>query len=99
MVNITIIIGVKRSMIEKVINLIFKIKPLRQHIFAEVDLYNSVSRTLKDPYWGSTATAVWSEDDGWRGWTKTSTGYYFVDYPEMSLSSIMEELQDKEDIV
>jgi len=86
-------------MIDKIVKLIFTWGRLRSAIFAEVDMYNSVKRTLEDPYWGSTAMAVWSDDDGWRGWTKTSSGYYFVDYPETSISSIMQELQDKEDIV
>jgi len=86
-------------MIDKIVSLIFRWGRLRSALFAEVDMYNSVKRTLDDPYWGSTATCVWSEDDGWRGWTKTDTGYYFVDYPETSLGSIMDELQDKENLV
>lgn len=87
------------QVIDNLVNLIFSSKKLRRAIFAEVDLYNSVSRTINDPYWGSTATVMWSEDDGWRGWTKTDDGYYFVDYPEPSLSSLMYELEDKENII
>ena len=86
-------------MIDLLVSLIFKFKSIRTAIFQEVDLYNSVARTIDDPYWGSTAICMWSDDDGWRGWAKTATGYYFVDYPEPSLGSIMHELQDKEDIV
>lgn len=82
-------------MIERLVNLLFKWNSLRRAIFAEVDMYNSVSRTIKDPYWGSTAMSMWDDVDGWRGWTKTDTGYYFVDYPEPSFGSIMDELQDK----
>lgn len=86
-------------MIERLVNLLFKWNNLRSVIFAEVDMYNSVSRTIRDPYWGSIAMTVWDDVDGWRGWTKTFTGYYFVDYPEPSFGSIMDELQNKEDIV
>jgi hypothetical protein len=80
-------------MIDKIIRLIFSFKKLRLAIFDEVDLYNSITRTLEDPYYGSTALAVWCEDDGWRGWTKTDEGYLFIDYPETSLYNIFSELE------
>lgn len=81
-------------MIDKIIKLIFSFKKLRLAIFDEVDLYNSITRTLADPYHGSTALAVWCEEDGWRGWTKTDNGYLFIDYPKPSLSNIFSELDE-----
>lgn len=85
---------------DRLVNLIFKWKRLRLAIFAEVDWYNSISRTLADLEAMKTASAMWCEEDGWRGWDiKDDGSYYFHDVPEKSISDMMDILyfQDKSD--
>lgn len=84
-------------MINFTINQLFKWKKLRLAIFAEVDWYNSISRTLADPESMRTASAMWCEPDGWRGWnTKDNGTYYFHDLPEKSLYDIMDIMYSDE---
>lgn len=80
-------------MTNKIVDLIFKWEKLRLAIFAEVDWYNSISRTLADPEAMKAASAIWCEDDGWRGWQiKDDGNYYFHDLPEKSLGDMMDIL-------
>lgn len=75
----------------KLIDLIFSWEKLRIAIFAEVDFYNSISRTLSDPEAMKTASAMWCEPDGWRGWCIKDNGvYYFHDLPEKGIADIMD---------
>ena len=84
-------------MVDKIINFIFRWEKLRFAIFDEVNLYNSFTRILNDPESMETATALWDEGDGWRGWTiKDDGNYYFHDLPEKSLSDILEMISDRE---
>ena len=84
-------------MIDKLVNLIFKWDALRHAIFNEVDMYNSITRIMTDPEAMKTATAMWDEGDGWRGWTIKEDGrYYFHDLPEKSISDIMDILMERE---
>ena len=84
-------------MVDKIVNFIFKWEKLRLAIFDEVNLYNSFTRILNDPESMETATALWDEGDGWRGWTiKDDGNYYFHDLPEQSLSDILEMISDRE---
>lgn len=84
-------------MIDKIVNLIFKWDRLRTAIFLEVDWYNSITRTINDPEAMRTASAMWCETDGWRGWTiKDSGNYYFHDLPEKSLFDMMDILYEKD---
>jgi hypothetical protein len=76
-------------MIDFIVNSIFKWNRLRTAIFAEVDLYNSIGITLKDPEASATASLMWFEQDGWRGWTIRDNGsYYFNDIPESNLTEL-----------
>lgn len=78
-------------MIDKIVNLIFRWEKLRLAIFAEVDWYNSISRTLADPEAMKTASAMWCEADGWRGWhIKDDGAYYFHDLPEKGIGDIID---------
>jgi hypothetical protein len=78
-------------MLDKVVNMIFSLDSLRTAVFAEVDLYNSVTRIMSDPESSKIACAVWCDEDGWRGWNIKEDGtYYFHDIPEHSLGDIME---------
>lgn len=84
-------------MIDKLVNLIFKWKSLRLAIFDEVNMYNSITRILADPEEMKTATAMWEENDGWRGWTIKEDGrYYFHDLPEKGIGDIMDILMERE---
>lgn len=78
-------------MIDKLVNVIFKWDTLRSAIFSEVNLYNSISRTLNDPEEMKTSSAMWCEDDGWRGWyIKEDGNYCFHDIPEKGIEDIFE---------
>ena len=84
-------------MVDKIVNFIFRWEKLRFAIFDEVNLYNSFTRILNDPESMETATALWDEGDGWRGWTiKDDGNYYFHDLPEKSLSDILDMISDRE---
>jgi hypothetical protein len=78
-------------MIDKVVNMIFSLDSLRTAVFAEVDLYNSVTRIMADDESSKIACAVWCDEDGWRGWNIKEDGtYYFHDIPEHTLGDIMD---------
>lgn len=80
-------------MIDWLIRQMFKFDHLRAAIFSEVDWQNSITRILEDPNDMQVATAMWCEQDGWRGWTVEDGRYYFNDIPEKSLSDLMEILR------
>lgn len=80
-------------MIDKVVNMIFSLDSLRTALFAEVDLYNSITRIMADDESSKIACAVWCDEDGWRGWKIKEDGtYYFHDIPEHTLGDIMNEV-------
>ena len=82
----------------KIVNLLFKWENLRKFIFAQVDYYNSISRILADPEEMKTASVIWCESDGWRGWHIKDDGkYYFHDLPEKSLSDVFDIIYYKEE--
>ena len=84
-------------MIDWIIRQLFKWQPLRLAIFDEVNMYNSITRIMADPEEMKTATALWDEGDGWRGWTIRDNGnYYFHDIPEKGMSDIMDILLERE---
>lgn len=84
-------------MIHWLVRQIFKWNTLRNEIFAEVDLYNSLTLIMNDPEAMKTATAMWYDTDGWRGWTiKNNGNYYFHDIPEKSLSDLMYTITERE---
>ena len=60
-------------------------------------MYNSITRILADAEEMKTATAMWDEGDGWRGWTIRDNGnYYFHDVPEKGIGDIMDILMERE---
>ena len=84
-------------MIDWLIRQLFKWQPLRLAIFDEVNMYNSITRIMADPEEMKTATAMWDEGDGWRGWTIRDNGnYYFHDVPEKGIGDIMDILMERE---
>ena len=86
-------------MIDFIIKQLFRWKPLRLAIFNEVNMYNSITRIMADPEEMKTATAMWDEGDGWRGWTiKDNGSYYFHDVPEKGIGDIMDILMERETV-
>ena len=86
-------------MIDWIIRQLFKWDALRLAIFDEVEMYNSITRIMADPEAMKTATAMWDEGDGWRGWTiKDNGNYYFHDVPEKGIGDIMDILMERETV-
>ena len=84
-------------MIDWLVRQLFKWDALRLAIFDEVNMYNSITRIMADPEEMKTATAMWDEGDGWRGWTIRDNGhYYFHDVPEKGIGDIMDILMERE---
>jgi len=84
-------------MLDRITRTLFSWERLRLTIFAEVDWYNSITRTLNDPESMKTASAFWCEEDGWRGWgIKDNGSYYFHDVPEKHLSNVFDVIVKKE---
>lgn len=82
----------------KLVDILFKWERLRLAIFSEVDWYNSISRTLDDPESMKTSSAMWCENDGWRGWTiKDNGNYYFHDIPEKDLGDMWDVIFEKDE--
>lgn len=81
-------------MIDKIVNLLFRWKRLREALFIEVNFYNSMTRIINDPEAMKTATAFWDEGDGWRGWTIEDGKYYFNDIPSYDMIDAMQELEE-----
>lgn len=75
-------------MINWLVKKIFWWTPLREAIFAEVNMYDMIKERLKDTTPGS---LHWNDGDGWRSWTysKERNKYYFNDIPEESLGEAM----------
>jgi len=85
--------GIKQ-MIDKLISILFKWTGFREALFAEVNMYNSLTRIMKDPESMEIASAFWEEPDGWKGWTVEENKYYFNDIPEHDLMGVMESLEE-----
>jgi len=72
-------------MIDKLISILFKWTGFREALFAEVNMYNSLTRIMKDPESMEIASAFWEEPDGWKGWTVEENKYYFCVKPFLIL--------------
>lgn len=84
-------------MIDWLVRQLFKWDRLRTALFSEVNMYNSLTRIMADPEEMKTATAMWEDVDGWRGWSIVDNRYYFHDTPEKTLGDLMEVLMDREE--
>lgn len=85
-------------MINWIVDNLFKWDSLRIALFSEVDWYNSISRTLADPEAMKTASAMWCEPDGWRGWHIKDDGtYYFHDLPEKGIGDMMDIIYGRDE--
>jgi len=82
-------------MINWLVNKLFWWTPLREAIFAEVHMYDSISELMSDPESMKTGSSSYTDIDGWRAYSKSliSNVYYFNDIPEESLMKAFEQLQ------
>ncbi len=87
-------------MIEAIVNRIMRWDSLRNAVFDEVNMYNSLTRIINDPESMKTAAAYWEEKAGWKGWNTNNNKYYFNDIEEntkiifFSTSTLEESLGD-----
>ena len=80
-------------MINWLVNRIFRCDSLRDAIFDEVRLYQSVTKAMVDHEKEVPTNLTWSEGDRWYGWTYNSNAkrYYFDDIGNESLMGLWED--------
>ncbi len=81
-------------MIDWLVNKLFWYTPLREALISEATLYNSLTRTMKDPESMKISSAFWDEGDGWRGWSIEGDKYYFNDVPEHDLMGVILSIEE-----
>jgi hypothetical protein len=81
-----------RKMIDRLVNLFFRWGNLREALFAEVHMYDEVSKSIKEYKETGPTNLTWSEGDTWYGWTYNSNArrYYFDDIGNKSLMGLWE---------
>jgi hypothetical protein len=81
------------SMIDWLVNRIFRFTSLREAIFNEVHMYDHVDSIMSDPDRMKTASLSWMEGNTWYGWTYNSNAkrYYFDDIGSESLIGLWED--------
>ncbi len=81
-------------MINWLVNRIFRWDPLREAIFDEVRLYQSVDRSMWEYERENPTNLTWSEGDRWYGWTYNSNAkrYYFDDIGNEKLGANREKI-------
>lgn len=82
-------------MIDWLVKKLFLWTPLRTAIFDEVYMYKMLEEYDKDPEKRSIGSALYCDEDGWRGWSKSLSinRYYFNDVPEKNFMSAFNELE------
>jgi hypothetical protein len=85
-------------MINWLVNRIFRWDSLRESIFDEVMLYQSVTKAMVDHDKEHPSNFTWSEGDRWYGWTYNPSNkrYYFDDIGNESLMGLWEDQWKKE---
>ena len=85
-------------MINWLVNRIFRWDPLREAIFDEVRLYQSIDKAMAEYDREHPTNLTWSEGDRWYGWTYNPElkRYYFDDIGNESLIGLWEEQWNKE---
>lgn len=80
------------NMIEWLVNRIFRWDPLRKAVFDEVNLYQSITRSMWEYEREMPTNLTWSEGDTWYGWTYNPVNkrYYFDDIGNESLMALWE---------
>jgi len=88
----------RKHMINWLVNRIFRWDSLRESIFDEVMLYQSVTKAMVDQDKEHPSNLTWSEGDRWYGWTYNPSNkrYYFDDIGNESLMGLWEDQWKKE---
>lgn len=88
-------------MINWLVNRIFRWDALRNAVFDEVSLYQSIDRTMWQLESSGPTNLTWSEGDRWYGWTynKLNKRYYFDDIGNESLMGLWEDQWAREEEV
>jgi hypothetical protein len=90
-------------MIDKLIRAIFRWDRLRESIFDEVMLYQSVTKAMVDRDREHPTNLTWADEENglWKGWTYNSSTkrYYFDDIGNESLMGLWEDQWNKEDSI
>jgi hypothetical protein len=88
----------RKHMINWLVNRIFRWDSLRESIFDEVMLYQSVTKEMVDHDKEHPSNLTWSEGDRWYGWTYNPSNkrYYFDDIGNESLMGLWEDQWQKE---
>jgi hypothetical protein len=88
----------RKHMINWLVNRIFRWDSLRESIFDEVMLYQSVTKEMVDHDKDHPSNLTWSEGDRWYGWTYSPSNkrYYFDDIGNESLMGLWEDQWKKE---
>ena len=86
-------------MINWLVNRIFRWDPLREAVFDEVRLYQSIDKIMWRMEHENPTNLTWSEGDRWYGWTYNPElkRYYFDDIGNESLIGLWEEQWTKEE--
>ena len=86
-------------MIQHIVNRIFSWDSLRKAVFDEVNLYQSVDRSMWEHERSRPTNLTWSEGDIWYGWTynESKKRYYFDDIGNESLMGLWEEQWAREE--
>ena len=81
------------SLVDWLVNRIFRYDGLRKAVFDEVRLYQSVDRSMWEYEKEGPTNLTWSEGDRWYGWTynQSNKRYYFDDIGNESLMGLWED--------
>lgn len=87
------------TLVEWLVNRIFRWDALRNAVFDEVMLYQSVTKAMVENEKESPTNLTWSEGDRWYGWTynKSKKRYYFDDIGNESLMGLWEDQWAREE--
>lgn len=82
------------GIMDSIVSLLFRWDKLRNAIIDEVHMYDEIDKVLSDTESRQIASSVYSDMDGWRGWTINTdiNVYYFNDIPEDSCMKAYEQL-------
>ncbi len=80
-------------MIDWLVKKIFWWTPLRNAIFNEVNMYQSIDRAIWEHENSNPTNLTWAEGDRWYGWTfnPVNNRYYFDDIGNESLMGLWED--------
>jgi len=87
------------SLVDWLVNRIFRWDGLRNAVFDELMLYQSVTKAMTQRDSDNPMNLVWLEGNTWYGWTynKSKKRYYFDDIGNESLMALWEDQWRREE--